>query len=151
MEIYNVIFLFQFQHVYHGPKKLKNIAQNIHQNCSILSQGLKSIGLKQLNNYFFDTILVDTVNEAALGGFNALRALSTRNEEPSKASRPFDSGRDGFVLGEGSGTIILEEYEHAKKRGANIYCEVKGTGTSGDAYHLTAPEPNGIGLSLIHI
>ena len=86
-----------------------------------------------------------SVNEAALGGFNALRALSTRNEEPSKASRPFDSGRDGFVLGEGSGTIILEEYEHAKKRGANIYCEVKGTGTSGDAYHLTAPEPNGIG------
>lgn len=86
-----------------------------------------------------------SVNEAALGGFNALRALSTRNEEPSKASRPFDSGRDGFVLGEGSGTIILEEYEHAKKRGANIYCEVKGTGTSGDAFHLTAPEPNGIG------
>ena len=86
-----------------------------------------------------------SVNEAALGGFNALRALSTRNEEPSKASRPFDSGRDGFVLGEGSGTIILEEYEHAKKRGANIYCEVKGTGTSGDAYHLTAPEPNGTG------
>ena len=86
-----------------------------------------------------------SVNEAALGGFNALRALSTRNEEPSKASRPFDSGRDGFVLGEGAGTIILEEYEHAKKRGANIYCEVKGTGTSGDAYHLTAPEPNGIG------
>ena len=86
-----------------------------------------------------------SVNEAALGGFNALRALSTRNEEPSKASRPFDSGRDGFVLGEGAGTIILEEYEHAKKRGANIYCEVKGTGTSGDAHHLTAPEPNGIG------
>ena len=86
-----------------------------------------------------------SVNEAALGGFNALRALSTRNEEPSKASRPFDSERDGFVLGEGSGTIILEEYEHAKKRGANIYCEIKGTGTSGDAYHLTAPEPNGIG------
>jgi len=86
-----------------------------------------------------------SVNEAALGGFNALRALSTRNEEPSKASRPFDSERDGFVLGEGAGTIILEEYEHAKKRGANIYCEVKGIGTSGDAYHLTAPEPNGIG------
>ena len=86
-----------------------------------------------------------SVNEAALGGFNALRALSTRNENPSKASRPFDSGRDGFVLGEGAGTIILEEYEHAKRRGANIYCEVKGTGTSGDAYHLTAPEPNGIG------
>jgi len=86
-----------------------------------------------------------SVNEAALGGFNALRALSTRNENPREASRPFDADRDGFVLGEGSGTIILEEYEHAKKRGANIYCELKGTGTSGDAYHLTAPEPNGLG------
>ena len=86
-----------------------------------------------------------SVNEAALGGFNALRALSTRNNDPSGASRPFDASRDGFVLGEGSGTIILEEYEHAKKRGAKIYCELKGTGTSGDAYHLTAPEPNGAG------
>ncbi len=86
-----------------------------------------------------------SVNEAALGGFNALRALSTRNEDPQKASRPFDLNRDGFVLGEGSGTIILEEYQHAKKRGAKIYCELKGTGTSGDAYHLTAPEPNGTG------
>ena len=86
-----------------------------------------------------------SVNEAALGGFNALRALSTRNENPKTASRPFDLNRDGFVLGEGSGTIILEEYEHAINRGATIYCELKGTGTSGDAYHLTAPEPNGLG------
>ncbi len=86
-----------------------------------------------------------SVNEAALGGFNALRALSTRNEDPKTASRPFDLNRDGFVLGEGSGTIILEEYEHAINRGATIYCELKGTGTSGDAYHLTAPEPNGLG------
>ena len=86
-----------------------------------------------------------SVNEAALGGFNALRALSTRNEDPKKASRPFDLDRDGFVLGEGSGTIILEEYEHAINRGATIYCELKGTGTSGDAYHLTAPEPSGLG------
>ena len=86
-----------------------------------------------------------SVNEAALGGFNALRALSTRNENPKTASRPFDLNRDGFVLGEGSGTVILEEYEHAINRGATIYCELKGTGTSGDAYHLTAPEPNGLG------
>ena len=85
------------------------------------------------------------VNEAALGGFNALRALSTRNDNPKAASRPFDLNRDGFVLGEGSGTVILEEYEHAINRGATIYCELKGTGTSGDAYHLTAPEPNGLG------
>jgi len=86
-----------------------------------------------------------SVNEAALGGFNALRALSTRNEDPKTASRPFDLNRDGFVLGEGAGTVILEEYEHAINRGATIYCELKGTGTSGDAYHLTAPEPNGLG------
>ena len=86
-----------------------------------------------------------SVNEAALRGFNALRALSTRNKDPKGASRPFDLSRDGFVLGEGSGTIILEEYEHAINRGATIYCELKGTGTSGDAYHLTAPEPNGLG------
>ncbi len=86
-----------------------------------------------------------SVNEAALGGFNALRALSTRNKDPKGASRPFDLNRDGFVLGEGSGTLILEEYEHAINRGATIYCELKGTGTSGDAYHLTAPEPNGLG------
>ena len=86
-----------------------------------------------------------SVNEAAVGGFNALRALSTRNENPERASRPFDLNRDGFVLGEGSGTVILEEYEHAVNRGATIYCELKGTGTSGDAYHLTAPEPNGLG------
>ena len=85
------------------------------------------------------------VNEAALGGFNALRALSTRNNEPSRASRPFDKDRDGFVLGEGAGSIILEEYQHAINRGAKIYCELKGTGTSGDAYHLTAPQPNGEG------
>ena len=85
-----------------------------------------------------------SVNEAALGGFNALRALSTRNNEPSRASRPFDKDRDGFVLGEGAGSIILEEYEHAINRGAKII-ELKGTGTSGDAYHLTAPQPNGEG------
>ena len=86
-----------------------------------------------------------SVNEAALGGFNALRALSTRNNEPSRASRPFDKDRDGFVLGEGAGSIVLEEYQHAINRGAKIYCELKGTGTSGDAYHLTAPQPNGEG------
>jgi len=85
------------------------------------------------------------VNEAAVGGFNALRALSTRNDNPKIASRPFDLDRDGFVVGEGSGTLILEEYEHAINRGANIYCELKGTGTSGDAYHLTAPHPDGAG------
>ena len=85
------------------------------------------------------------VNESGVGGFNALRALSTRNDSPETASRPFDVDRDGFVLGEGSGALILEEYEHAKKRGAKIYAEVIGGGMSGDAYHMTAPHPDGIG------
>lgn len=85
------------------------------------------------------------VNEVGMGGFNALRALSTRNESPETASRPFDAERDGFVLGEGSGALILEEYEHAVKRGANIYAEVIGGGMSGDAYHMTAPHPEGLG------
>ena len=85
------------------------------------------------------------VNEMGMGGFNALRALSTRNETPQTASRPFDAERDGFVLGEGSGALILEEYEHAVKRGAKIYAEVIGGGMSGDAYHMTAPHPEGLG------
>lgn len=85
------------------------------------------------------------VNEMGMGGFNALRALSTRNDSPETASRPFDVDRDGFVLGEGSGALILEEYEHAIKRGAPIYAEVIGSGMSGDAYHMTAPHPEGLG------
>lgn len=86
------------------------------------------------------------IAQAGVGGFNAMHALSTRNEDPATASRPFDATRDGFVLGEGSGTMILEEYEHAKKRGAKIYAEVVGGGLTSDAYHLTAPHPDGIGV-----
>ena len=85
------------------------------------------------------------VNQMGLGGFNALKALSTRNDSPETASRPFDVDRDGFVLGEGAGAIVLEEYEHAVKRGATIYAEVIGGGMSGDAYHMTAPHPEGLG------
>lgn len=85
------------------------------------------------------------VNEAGLGGFNALRALSTRNDSPETASRPFDAERDGFVLGEGAGALILEDYDHAIKRGAKIYAEVLGGGMSSDAYHMTAPHPDGLG------
>lgn len=85
------------------------------------------------------------VNEMGVGGFNALKALSTRNDSPKTASRPFDAERDGFVLGEGAGALILEEYEHAVKRGAKIYAEVIGGGMSGDAYHMTAPHPDGLG------
>src|SRR5699024_2357263 len=86
------------------------------------------------------------VTQAGMGGFNAMHALSTRNDEPEKASRPFDATRDGFVLGEGSGALILEEYEHAKARGAKIYAEVVGGGLSADAHHMTAPHPDGIGV-----
>ncbi len=86
-----------------------------------------------------------SVNQAGVGGFNALKALSTRNESPQNASRPFDKDRDGFVLGEGSGTLILEEYDHAIRRNAKIYAEVIGGGLSADAYHITAPHPEGHG------
>jgi 3-oxoacyl-[acyl-carrier-protein] synthase II len=87
------------------------------------------------------------VNEAAVGGFNAMKALSERNDDPATASRPFDLDRDGFVLGEGGGALILEEYEHAKARGAKIYCEIMGAGLSADAYHMTAPHPEGLGAT----
>ncbi|MGH1385007.1 beta-ketoacyl-ACP synthase II [Kordia sp.] len=86
------------------------------------------------------------VTIAGMGGFNAMHAMSTRNDDPQTASRPFDATRDGFVLGEGAGAIILEEYEHAKARGAKIYAEVIGGGLSSDAYHMTAPHPEGIGV-----
>jgi len=86
------------------------------------------------------------VTIAGMGGFNAMHALSTQNENPETASRPFDATRDGFVLGEGGGALILEEYEHAKARGAKIYAEVLGGGLSSDAYHMTAPHPEGDGV-----
>jgi len=86
------------------------------------------------------------VTKAGMGGFNSMHALSTRNESPETASRPFDATRDGFVLGEGAGALILEEYEHAKARGAKIYAEFVGGGLSSDAYHMTAPHPDGLGV-----
>lgn len=89
------------------------------------------------------------INEAGMGGFNSMQALSTNNENYKTASRPFDVSRDGFVMGEGSGVLIFEEYEHALKRGAKIYAEVIGGGMSADAYHLTAPHPEGVGAILV--
>ncbi|MEK6452016.1 MULTISPECIES: beta-ketoacyl-ACP synthase II [unclassified Myroides] len=87
------------------------------------------------------------VTIAGIGGFNAMHALSTRNDDPQTASRPMDKDREGFVLGEGAGAMILEEYEHAKARGAKIYCEIGGGGMSADAHHLTAPHPEGLGAT----
>ena len=91
------------------------------------------------------------INEAGMGGFNAMQAISTNNDEYKTASRPFDKNRDGFVMGEGGGALILEEYEHAKKRGATIYAEVLGGGMSADAHHLTAPHPEGKGARHVMI
>jgi 3-oxoacyl-[acyl-carrier-protein] synthase II len=88
------------------------------------------------------------ISEAGIGGFGSMKALSTRNDDPQTASRPFDTGRDGFVMGEGAGALILEEYNHAVRRGARIYAEVAGGGMSADAYHLTATHPHGLGAAL---
>jgi len=91
------------------------------------------------------------VSEAGVGGFNAMKALSERNDDPATASRPYDKDRDGFVMGEAAGVVILEELEHAKARGAHIYCEIAGCGATADAYHLTAPHPEGLGAKNVMI
>jgi len=124
----------------------------VHTPVSACASGAEAIG------YAFDMIRNDRADVVVSGGveaaihvlpmaaFAAMKALSTRNDEPARASRPYDLNRDGFVLGEGGGVLILEEYEHAKARGATIYCEIAGQGLSSDGYHIAAPDPEGAGV-----
>lgn len=131
---------------FHGPNYTTVSACASSANALIDSKMLIQLGKAD--------VIVCGGSEAAItasgvGGFNAMMALSTRNVDPKTASRPFDKDRDGFVIGEGAGCIILEEYEHAKKRGATIYAELKGGGMSADAHHMTAPHPEGLGAYLV--
>jgi len=115
------------------------------------ASGTHAIGeaLQMIQQGFADAMITggteSTITPLALAGFCNMKALSTRNDEPQRASRPFDKDRDGFIMAEGCGIVILEEMEEAKKRGAKIYCEIIGYGLSGDAYHITAPSPEGEG------
>lgn len=130
-----------------------SIRYGLHGSCTSLvtacATGTHSIGSAFRMIQYGDADLVvaggaeAAVSPGAVAGFASMKAMSTRNEEPEKASRPFDSERDGFVMGEGAGIVILEELEHAKARGAHIYAEVVGYGSNGDAYHITAPAPEG--------
>ena len=108
-----------------------------------------TIGPK-FNPFFIPKMISEAaVSESGVGGFNSMNALSTRNDSPETASRPFSASRDGFVMGEGAACLVLEEMEHALARGAKIYCEIAGTGMSADAYHLTASHPDGLGAKLV--
>lgn len=134
------------QYGFHGPNYTTTSACASASNA--ISDAFNLIRLGKAN------AIVTGGAEAAIwpvgvGGFNAMKALSTRNDEPEKASRPFSASRDGFVMGEGAGILILEELEHAKARGAKIYAEIVGAGMSADAYHITATHPEGLGAKLV--
>lgn len=131
---------------FRGPNYVTVSACASSNNAMIDSYNLIRLGKADL---FMSGGSEACVNESGVGGFNALRALSTRNDDPKTASRPFDVDREGFVLGEGSGAVIIEELEHAKARGAKIYCEIVGSGLSADAHHITAPHPDGIGAKSV--
>jgi 3-oxoacyl-[acyl-carrier-protein] synthase II len=124
----------------------------VHTPVSACASGAEAIGyaLEMIRTNRADVIVTGGVEAAIhqlpMAGFAAMKALSTRNDDPARASRPYDADRDGFVLGEGGGVLVIEEYEHAKARGAKIYCELVGQGLSSDGYHIAAPDPDGSGV-----
>jgi 3-oxoacyl-[acyl-carrier-protein] synthase II len=124
----------------------------VHTPVSACASGAEAIGyaLEMIRTNRADVIVTGGVEAAIhqlpMAGFAAMKALSTRNDDPARASRPYDAARDGFVLGEGGGVLVIEEYEHAKARGAKIYCELVGQGLSSDGYHIAAPDPDGAGV-----
>jgi 3-oxoacyl-[acyl-carrier-protein] synthase II len=124
----------------------------VHTPVSACASGAEAIGyaLEMIHTNRADVIVTGGVEAAIhqlpMAGFAAMKALSTRNDDPARASRPYDADRDGFVLGEGGGVLVIEEYEHAKARGAKIYCELVGQGLSSDGYHIAAPDPDGSGV-----
>ncbi len=124
----------------------------VHTPVSACASGAEAIGyaLEMIRNNRADVVVSGGVEAAIhpmpMSGFAAMKALSTRNDEPARASRPYDLNRDGFVLGEGGGVLVLEEYEHARARGAKIYCEIVGQGLTSDGYHIAAPDPDGAGV-----
>ncbi len=124
----------------------------VHTPVSACASGAEAIGyaLEMIRNDRADVVVSGGVEAAIhvmpMSGFAAMKALSTRNDDPARASRPYDLNRDGFVLGEGGGVLILEEYEHARSRGARIYCEIVGQGLTSDGYHIAAPDPDGAGV-----
>jgi 3-oxoacyl-[acyl-carrier-protein] synthase II len=124
----------------------------VHTPVSACASGAEAVGyaLEMIRNNRADIIVSGGVEAAVhqlpMAGFAAMKALSTRNDDPARASRPYDVDRDGFVLGEGGGVLVLEEYEHAKARGAKIYCEIAGQGLTSDGYHIAAPDPDGAGV-----
>ena len=124
----------------------------VHTPVSACASGAEAVGYayEMIKNNRADIVVSGGVEAAIhqlpMAGFAAMKALSTRNDDPARASRPYDLDRDGFVLGEGGGVLVLEEYEHAKARGAKIYCEIGGQGLSSDGYHIAAPDPDGSGV-----
>ena len=138
--------LISIENKFYGPNYATVSACATSSNAIIDAYNILRLGMA---NVMITGGAEAAITNAGLGGFNALRALSTRNDDPKTASRPFDKDRDGFVIGEGAGALVIETLEHAQARGAKIYAEIIGVGMSADAYHMTAPHPEGKGAALV--